>query len=78
MDHVECIMVCADGRSLEYPTLGDLSGSTIFFHHGTPGSTRLLSTMAPLLERGNFHLVTISRPGCGRSTRREGRVYLAS
>ena len=67
-------MTCADGRSLEYATLGDPAGSTIFFHHGSPGSNRLLVALAPLLERGHFFLVTFSRPGYGYSSRREGRV----
>ena len=73
MNYNEKILECQDGRSLEYATIGDPSGSTVFFHHGTPGSTRLASTVAPLLERGNLFLVTISRPGYGRSSRRAGR-----
>jgi pimeloyl-ACP methyl ester carboxylesterase len=74
MDYVEGVLKCDDGRDLEYATLGDPSGPTIFFHHGTPGSNRLLVTLAPLLERGNFYFVTISRAGYGRSSRREGRA----
>jgi pimeloyl-ACP methyl ester carboxylesterase len=61
-----------DGRTLEVATLGTPSGSTIFFHHGTPGTTRTLRMFEPLLEYGDFYLVTASRPAYGQSSRDEG------
>jgi pimeloyl-ACP methyl ester carboxylesterase len=61
-----------DGRTLEVATLGIPSGPTVFFHHGTPGSTRALKMLEPLLEFGDFYLITASRPAYGRSSRDEG------
>jgi pimeloyl-ACP methyl ester carboxylesterase len=61
-----------NGRTLEVATLGAPSGATIFFHHGTPGTTRTLKMLEPLLELGDFYLVTASRPAYGRSSRDEG------
>ena len=61
-----------DGRTLEVATMGDPSGATVFFHHGTPGSTRQVKLFAGLLDFGDFFLVTTSRPGYGQSSRQEG------
>jgi pimeloyl-ACP methyl ester carboxylesterase len=61
-----------DGRTLEVATLGTPTGSTVFFHHGTPGTTRTLKMFEPLLELGDFYLVTASRPAYGQSSRDEG------
>lgn len=73
MDLHEELIECPDGRTLEVAALGDPSGATVLLHHGTPGSTRTLKAFAPLLEYGNFFLVTTSRAGYGRSSRLEGR-----
>ena len=64
---------CSDGRGLEYATLGEPTGSTVFFHHGTPGSNRLVRTLEPLVRDGSLFLVSMSRAGYGLSTRLEGR-----
>ena len=69
----EQIIDLVDGRKLEVATMGDPSGHTVLFHHGTPGSYQTLRLFEPLLERGNYFLVTTSRAGYGASTRREGR-----
>ena len=69
----EFMIESADGRALEVATLGDPSGRTVFFHHGSPGSSPLLRSLAPLAERAGLFLVTSSRPGYGRSSRRKGR-----
>jgi pimeloyl-ACP methyl ester carboxylesterase len=63
----------ADGRTLEVATMGDPSGTTIFFHHGTPGTSRTVKSLAALSDFGQFFVVTTSRPGYGQSSRREGR-----
>src|SRR5580700_4684438 len=62
-----------DGRTLEVATMGDPSGTTIFFHHGTPGTSRTVKSLAALSDFGQFFVVTTSRPGYGQSSRREGR-----
>jgi pimeloyl-ACP methyl ester carboxylesterase len=73
MNYREELIDLPDGRVLEVAALGDPSGSTVFLHHGTPGSTRSVKSFAPLLELGNFYIVTQSRAGYGRSARHEGR-----
>ncbi len=72
MTYREELIDLPDGRTLEVATFGTPSGSTIFFHHGTPGSTRMAKLFEPLLEFGDFYLVTASRPAYGRSSRDEG------
>ncbi len=71
MTYREELIDLPDGRTLEVATLGTPSGATIFFHHGTPGTTRALKMLEPLLELGDFYLVTASRPAYGRSSRDE-------
>jgi pimeloyl-ACP methyl ester carboxylesterase len=61
-----------DGRTLEVAAVGSPAGSTVFFHHGTPGTTRELRMREALLDYGDFYLVSASRPGYGRSSRHEG------
>lgn len=73
MGYNESQVVTPDGRALEVATLGDPSGHTVFFHHGTPGSAVMLSMFADVVERSGLFFVTMSRPGYGRSTRQEGR-----
>jgi len=72
MEYHESLIECADGRVLEVSTYGEPEGRTVFFHHGSPGSAGLARWFTPLVERGLF-LVSMSRPGYGRSTRLEGR-----
>jgi pimeloyl-ACP methyl ester carboxylesterase len=73
MTHHEEQIELADGRTLEVATMGNPSGSTVFFHHGTPGSTRTVKSLEGLLDFGDFYVVTTSRPGYGQSSRHEGR-----
>ncbi|MCU1364311.1 MAG: alpha/beta hydrolase fold protein [Acidimicrobiaceae bacterium] len=73
MNYREELVDVPDGRVVEVGALGDPEGRTVFLHHGSPGSVRTLTSFAPLLEQGNFYIVTMSRPGYGRSSRLEGR-----
>lgn len=73
MTYREELIELADGRTLEVATMGSPSGATIFVHHGTPGTTRTSKSFDGLLERGDFFLVTTSRPGYGQSSRRADR-----
>jgi pimeloyl-ACP methyl ester carboxylesterase len=73
MSYREHLIECPDGRTLEAATFGHPSGHTIFFHHGTPGSTSMVQDFESFLEFGNFFFVTTSRPGYGSSSRLEGR-----
>jgi pimeloyl-ACP methyl ester carboxylesterase len=74
MDHEELITL-ADGRTLEVASWGDATKPTVVFHHGTPGSVRTIAMFQPLLDRGDFFLVTTSRAGYGRSSRHAGRSF---
>jgi pimeloyl-ACP methyl ester carboxylesterase len=74
MDYREILVDTPDGRSLQVATLGDPSGRTVLFHHGTPGSVKQVKMFAPLVEGGDLFLVTTSRAGYGQSSRHEGRT----
>lgn len=55
-----------DGRALAYAEWGDPQGATAFFFHGTPMS-RLYCPDQPVTASSRVRLVTVDRPGIGRS-----------
>lgn len=65
-----------DGRHLEYEVHGPPGGPALVFHHGTPGSCHPFGALATATERRGLRLVTASRAGYGRSTRRAGRLVV--
>jgi pimeloyl-ACP methyl ester carboxylesterase len=73
MNYNEVLIDLPDGRTLEVGTLGEPSGHTVLFHHGTPGSVNLVKMLAPLAEDGDLFVITTSRAGYGKSSRLEGR-----
>jgi pimeloyl-ACP methyl ester carboxylesterase len=73
VDYSEQIIEAPDGRILEIATCGDSKKPTVFFHHGSPGAVATMKLMASLCERADICLVTMSRAGYGKSSRREGR-----
>ena len=78
MMYDEQLVHAPDGRVIEVATWGSPAGSTVFFHHGTPGSMAWVKWLAPIAERGNLFLVTMSRAAYGESTRLEGRSIAAA
>jgi pimeloyl-ACP methyl ester carboxylesterase len=67
------LLTLSDGRELEILTMGDPTGKTVVFQHGTPGSIYMLAGhAAAMLDRGFFCILT-SRAGYGLSSRNEGR-----
>jgi pimeloyl-ACP methyl ester carboxylesterase len=66
-----------DGRALAFAEWGAPAGYPIFLFHGTPGS-RLTRPPdeAPVRARG-VRLITVDRPGYGRSDAQPGRQLLA-
>ncbi|HEY5437624.1 MAG TPA: alpha/beta hydrolase [Acidimicrobiales bacterium] len=74
MRYEEQMITASDGRQLQVATLGEPTGRTVFFHHGTPGSASLVRTLAPLAESGELFVITMSRAGYGTSSRQEGRT----
>lgn len=69
MSH-EGIFALPDGRRLGYAEYGDLSGEAVLLFHPTPGS-RL---DAEQTDPGNLHLISVDRPGYGRSDPQPGRT----
>jgi len=55
-----------DGLSLAYAEWGDRGGRPVLLFHGTPGS-RLLCPDADATEALGVRLITVDRPGYGRS-----------
>ncbi len=55
-----------DGRSLAFGEWGDLLGRPVVLFHGAPGS-RLLCPDEDATVSAGVRLITIDRPGCGRS-----------
>jgi len=77
MNYNEVLIEMPDGRNLEVATLGEPSGHTVLFHHGTPGSTNLVKMFAPLADDGSLFVITTARAGYGKSSRLEGRDVAA-
>ena len=73
MQYVQQILRLSDGRDLEVATVGDPGGRTVFYHHGTPGSSTLIPYFASVATRHGLFVVSLSRPGYGYSTRLAGR-----
>lgn len=76
---MQCIMLAddvvrlRDGRALAYAEWGDPSGTPLMFFHGTPGSRLLCPDERLSAERG-VRLVTVDRPGYGRSDPQPSRT----
>jgi pimeloyl-ACP methyl ester carboxylesterase len=66
-------LTTADGRHLEYGTVGNPSGKTVVFHHGTPGCLLTFMRYQELVALGDFFVIAYSRAGYGESSRNEGR-----
>ena len=66
MNYNEVLIDLPDGRTLQVGTLGEPSGQTVLFHHGTPGSVNLVRMLAPLADDGSLFIVTTSRAGYGK------------
>ena len=73
MSYQEQTVTTSDGRQLEVATLGDPSGLTVVFHHGTPGSVKLVNYFQKIADQSSLFFVTFSRAGYGLSSRLEGR-----
>lgn len=57
-----------DGRILSGATLGPRGGKPLFLFHGFPGSRYQRPLDVALLEELNVRLISLERPGIGRST----------
>jgi pimeloyl-ACP methyl ester carboxylesterase len=68
-------LVLSDGRNLAYAIWGDPDGRPMFFCHGSPSSRLYAPDPATTAEDG-VRLVTMDRPGFGRSDPQPGRYIL--
>jgi pimeloyl-ACP methyl ester carboxylesterase len=64
-----------DGRALAFCEWGDLQGKPVVLFHGMPGS-RLFCPDEDATEAAGVRLITVDRPGYGRSDPRPGRTLL--
>lgn len=62
-----------DGRSLDVWLAGPPQGTPFLFHSGTPGNGMPFGWHLDRLAERGLRYVSITRPGYGGSTRREGR-----
>lgn len=62
-----------DGRRLDVRVSGPPDGPVFVFHHGTPGAGTPLRALERAAHGWGLRVVMTSRPGYGRSSRREGR-----
>jgi pimeloyl-ACP methyl ester carboxylesterase len=70
----ETTVTTPDGRVLKVREGGDLSGTAVFVHHGTPGSNFMDDEMTTAARARGVRLVMWSRPGYPGSTRDHGRT----
>jgi pimeloyl-ACP methyl ester carboxylesterase len=74
--HIPSTLRLGDGRQLAYTRSHEPGARRVLFCHGTPGS-RLFRPPDPMLPAAlDIDLVTVDRPGYGRSTRRPHRSLL--
>lgn len=64
--HADEVLELADGRHLAWAEWGDPRGSPLVFFHPWPGS-RLLCPDAAATAQAGVRLITVDRPGYGRS-----------
>lgn len=69
------LVTLRDGRSLAYAEWGDAGGRPLVLIHGRPGS-RLLCPDADATESAGVRLITVDRPGYGRSDPTPDPSYL--
>jgi pimeloyl-ACP methyl ester carboxylesterase len=68
-------MELVDGRTLAFSEWGDLDGKPVVLLHGMPSSRLMCPDLDATLAAG-VRLITIDRPGYGRSDPRTGRTML--
>lgn len=72
---VDAELELSDGRALGYAIWGDPQGQAVLLFHGAP-SSRLFAPDPGVTTSRGVRLVTVDRPGYGRSDPRNGRQIL--
>ena len=67
-----------DGRAVAWASWGDPDGRPLLLIHGTPGSRLDRSPDPTRYERVDAHVVTVDRPGYGRSTVQRDRTIVSA
>ena len=70
----DATITLADGRHLAYAEWGDATGTPVFFFHGFPHS-RLWCPDEDATRTARVRLITVDRPGIGRSDVLKARRY---
>ena len=58
MELIQQFVTTKDGRQLEFGTIGNESGKTVVFHHGTPGCLYTFMEYQELVDLGDFTKAT--------------------
>lgn len=71
----DLVVELPDGRRLAYTDVGDPQGSLVLYFHGNPGSRLECAgpEHAEAFSRAGLRLVSVDRPGFGRSDPKRGR-----
>ena len=72
---IDADLELSDGRNLAYCIWGNPHGQPIFLFHGSPGS-RVFAPNPFTTEEFGIQLITVDRPGYGRSDPQPGRQLL--
>jgi pimeloyl-ACP methyl ester carboxylesterase len=72
---VDADIALSDGRRIAYCEWGDRDGRPIFLFHGAPGS-RVFGPDSKTTAEAGVRLITVDRPGYGRSAPKPGRQIL--
>ena len=75
MPVIDAELELSDGRALGYAIWGDPQGQDVLLFHGAPSSRMFAPDPTVTAARG-VRLVTVDRPGYGRSDPRRGRQIL--
>lgn len=70
------LLTLPDGRRLAFDEHGDLAGAPVFLFHGTPGSRLFRHPDAAIARDQRARIITVDRPGYGRSDFQPGRRLL--
>lgn len=76
LDRDPSVLRLRDGRALAYLQAGDPRGRPVLLFHGIPGSRLQRPTDLDAIAAAGVRLVTVDRPGIGRSDPHPGRRLL--
>ncbi len=65
-----------DGRTLGFAEYGSTKGNVLVYCHGYPGSRLEATALAAHAALANIRVISLDRPGYGRSSFQEGRSFL--